>query len=64
MPNEWHGYTGKILRIDLSRRTVKTQELRKEDAVRFIGGVGLAAKIIHDEVGAEVSPYDPDNLLV
>ena len=64
MPDEWHGYTGKILRIDLSRGTVKTQELRKEDAVRFIGGVGLAAKIIHDEVGAEVSPYNPDNLLV
>lgn len=58
------GYAGKILRINLSngkilRWTVDESLLRK-----FIGGSGLAAKILFDETGPSIDPFSPENLLI
>lgn len=59
-----YGYTGKILNIDLSRQQVSTQELDMALAQEFIGGMGLASKVLFDEVGPSVDPLGPDNILV
>ncbi|MFC1873577.1 aldehyde ferredoxin oxidoreductase N-terminal domain-containing protein, partial [Chloroflexota bacterium] len=57
------GYTGKILRVDLSMRT--TTVVRTIDyARRFLGGRGVAAKIYWDEVLPEVKAMDPGNRLI
>ncbi|MCP4605318.1 MAG: hypothetical protein GY847_33165 [Proteobacteria bacterium] len=57
------GYTGKILRIDLTSR--KTTEVSTTDySDRFLGGRGIAAKIYWDEVPPEVGPFDPENRLI
>ncbi len=56
------GWTGQILRVDLSKRESSTEDT--EPYTRsFIGGRGINVKIIYDEVGPKVSPYDPENRL-
>lgn len=58
-----NGYTGKILRVNLTSRTV-TEVPTMDYADRFLGGRGIAAKIYWDEVKPEVSALDPDNRVV
>ncbi|HOQ99391.1 MAG TPA: aldehyde ferredoxin oxidoreductase family protein [Anaerolineae bacterium] len=58
------GYTGKILRIDLSNRTAREEPLPEEMARAFIGGAGLGIKHIFDEVRPGTDPLGPDNILV
>ncbi len=57
------GWWGKILRINLSEGRVKAQDYPPEAALSFIGGRGLAAKILWDEVKG-VDPLGPNNKLV
>jgi len=55
---------GKILRIDLTNENISIENLRYEIAEMFIGGSGLAAKIIYDEMPSEINPLDPEALLI
>jgi len=60
------GYAGKFLDIDLSTETV-TKITFEENVLRsFIGGRGLAAKILWDRLGDKwetIDPFAPENLL-
>ena len=58
------GYAGRILRIDLTNEEVSVQNLPDELAEMYIGGSGLAAKIIYDEMPKEIAPLDPEALLI
>jgi len=55
-------WTDKILRVDLSDRKSWTEDTEPYKP-NLIGGVGISAKIIYDEIGPEVGPYDPENRL-
>ncbi|GAG30470.1 unnamed protein product, partial [marine sediment metagenome] len=57
------GYTGKILRVDLSTGNM-TDVSTSIYADRFIGGRGIAAKIHWDEVPPQVGALDPENRLI
>ncbi|WP_460041829.1 tungsten-containing formaldehyde ferredoxin oxidoreductase [Thermococcus atlanticus] len=57
------GWWGRILRVDLTNNKVQVQEYSPDVAQNFIGGRGLAVKILWDEVkGAD--PLGPENKLV
>ncbi|MBL7119869.1 MAG: hypothetical protein ISS53_04215 [Dehalococcoidia bacterium] len=56
------GYTGKILRLDLSSGS--TAEVSTLDYGGFLGGRGIAAKICWDEVSPAINALDPENRLV
>ncbi len=57
-----YGYTGKILRVDLSTGKIWTDDtLKYKD---FIGGEGMAMKIMWDEVAPGTKPYDPSNKII
>lgn len=58
------GYAGKILRVELSKERVETQALDEDLAKKFIGGSGLAAKILYEETGPDTDPLGPENLLI
>lgn len=62
--NNFFGYQGCILRVNLSEGTVKKEELNMEDAHKFIGGRGLGTKIMMDEVDPNVDPLSEDNKLI
>lgn len=59
-----YGYTGKILRIDLSTTKVTEENLHEKDAETFIGGKGLGAKLFFDNFDPTVDPFSPDNPLI
>jgi aldehyde:ferredoxin oxidoreductase len=59
-----HGWTGRILRVDLSSKTAKTESFGEEFARKFVGGRGFAAKILYDELKPGVDPLGPDNKFI
>lgn len=58
------GYTGNILRVNLTRKSAIVEPLNYREAQRFIGGRGLAAKILFDEVNPGVDPLGQENKLI
>jgi aldehyde:ferredoxin oxidoreductase len=58
------GYTGQLLRVDLGKKEVTVESLDTRDARRFIGGRGLAAKRLLDEVPAGADPLGVENKLI
>ncbi len=58
------GYAGKILRINLTNKTSKEEELPLEVAKDFIGGAGLGIKYLFDEVKPGTDALGPDNKLI
>lgn len=62
--NEWYGYAGQVLRVNLSKKKVFKESLNKEYAKLFLGGVGYAAKILWDELEHSVDPLSPENKMV
>ncbi len=59
-----YGYAGRILRVDLSRGLIAEEELDPAVARQFVGGAGLGAKYLYDEVPAGVEWFDPNNRLI
>ena len=59
-----YSYLGKILRIDLSKNKISEEKLNEKDAIKFIGGKGLGAKILFDEIDPRIDPLSPDNPLI
>ena len=53
------GYVGRILNVDLATGKVRVEPLDLEISTKFIGGMGYSSKVIYDEVGASVDPWDP-----
>ncbi len=60
MPN---GYMGKILWVDLSDGSFKEVELPDEIYRQYIGGYGLATKLIYENMPAKSDPLGPDAIV-
>ncbi len=58
------GYTGKMLRVDLTSLTVKIEKLDKDMAIKYLGGRGLGTKLYTDEVDPAIDPFDPENKIL
>ena len=56
--------SGKMLRVDLTSKTCKEEEIDKETARMFLGGRGLGVKILYDELQANVDPLSQQNIIV
>ena len=54
----------KLLRVDLASGRFADQEVSKEDARKYLGGRGLAAKILYEENKPRIDALDPENLLI
>ena len=57
-----YGWAGRLLRVNLSTGTVTTEPTAPYK--EYIGGMGLANKIIYDEVPAGTDPLGPDAKIV
>jgi len=61
------GYAGKFLDVNLSAGTIKETSFTDEVLKDYVGGRGLAAKILWDRLGRKwekVDPFGPENLLL
>ncbi len=61
-PNKSYGWTGTILRVNLTTGEITTQST--DPYKSYIGGMGLANKIIYDEVPAGTDPFAPESKIV
>ncbi|HWR45690.1 aldehyde ferredoxin oxidoreductase family protein [Sporomusa sp.] len=58
------GYTGKLLRVDLTQKTHTVETIPEELIKKYIGGKGISARLLYDELPAACDPLGSDNLLV
>lgn len=59
-----NGWTGHILRVDLTSKTFKKETFTEEFARKWIGGRGFAVKILYDELKPGIDPLGPDNKFI
>ena len=57
-----NGWTGKLLRVNLTDGTTSIES--SEKYFDYIGGKGMANRIMYDEVPAGTKPTDPENKVV
>ena len=58
-----YGY-GKILEVNLSTGKITKRNIEAQFARDYVGGMGFGCKLLWDEVGLEIEPFSPDNILV
>lgn len=58
------GWSGNLLRIDVTNSTVKNEKIEKSVMKQYIGGRGLGTRLIYDEAGPNVDPRGPDNKVI
>ncbi|MFH1294082.1 MAG: aldehyde ferredoxin oxidoreductase N-terminal domain-containing protein, partial [Pseudomonadota bacterium] len=58
------GYAGKVLRVDLTGLKIWTEDLDMPTVKKWVGGVGLGAKYLYQEVPPGVEWSDPKNRLI
>lgn len=57
-------YAGKILRVDLSRGQMTQEQLDEKTMRKYVGGTGLGAKYLYEEIPAGVQCFDAENRLI
>ncbi|MHB1131290.1 MAG: aldehyde ferredoxin oxidoreductase family protein [Chloroflexota bacterium] len=57
------GYTGKVLRVDLSAETVRDEYTDRTWRRRWVGGSGFGAALLYSEVAPGTAWDDPENRL-
>ena len=56
--------SGKILRIDLTSESFKDEEIADKMCRAFLGGRGLGAKVLYDELPAGTDSFSAENIVV
>ena len=57
-------FTGKILRVNLTDGTLKTEALNMDWVQKYLGQRGLASKYFVEEVDPNVDPLSPENKII
>ncbi len=57
------GYGGRVLHVDLTSGRGEDRPLDEATARAFLGGNGLAARLLWDAVPAGIDPFDPRNAI-
>jgi aldehyde:ferredoxin oxidoreductase len=58
------GWKKKVLRVDLTKETARTEPLNMEWAQKYIGLRGLGSKYLYEEIDPKVDPLSPKNKLI
>jgi aldehyde:ferredoxin oxidoreductase len=59
-----YGYAGRLLRVNLTMREMHDEPLEEALVSKWVGGAGLGAKYLYEEVPPEVGWSDPANRLI
>jgi aldehyde:ferredoxin oxidoreductase len=59
-----NGWTGKCLRVNLTKNDFQIEDVSQELMEKFLGGRGLGAKVLFDEIDPLVDPLSPENKVV
>ncbi|TFF88597.1 MAG: aldehyde ferredoxin oxidoreductase [Promethearchaeota archaeon] len=59
-----NGYMGKLLKVNLTESKISIQPLDIELAKKYIGGSGLACRMLYDKIDKDTDPLGPENILM
>ncbi len=59
-----YGWTGNILRVNLTTKKVSKETFSEDFAKTWVGGRGFAAKILFDELAPGIDPLGPENKFI
>ena len=59
-----HGFYGRILRIDLSKKEFVIESVNDDIFEKYLGGKGLASHLLYQLNPAGINPLDPANCLI
>ncbi len=55
------GYTGKYLRVDMTNGSLKDFSFDEETLMKYVGGTGIGAKVLYEEVPPDIDWSSPEN---
>lgn len=58
------GYVPRIINVDLTTKAITYEDLDPGMVRKYIGGAGIAAKILWDETSGDTEPLSPENVLI
>ncbi|WP_018086692.1 aldehyde ferredoxin oxidoreductase family protein [Desulfurispora thermophila] len=58
------GYTGNVLRVDLTTGRAQVEELRRDWARKYLGGKGLGIRYLYEELTPGTDPLAPENKVI
>jgi len=61
---QYFGFTGKLLHINLTTNTIKTEKLNRDYAKDFLGGAGYACRYLIDKISKDLDPLAPENIIM
>ena len=61
---KYKGYTGRYILVDLTSRDITFCEFSEKLAEQYIGGVGVAAALLADNISSTMDPFLPGNPLI
>lgn len=64
MDDQYHGYHGKLLRIDLTSHSFGKEVISMKDLRLFWGGRGLGGVLLLRELPPQTDPFSSENLLI
>ena len=61
---DWKGYTGNILKINLTEDKISIIEQNTDDIKQFIGGLGINTKLVADLITPKIDPLSSKNVII
>ena len=58
-----YSYSGRILHVDATTQQTRVQEVSAEFLKKYLGGVGLATRLVYDNTPRGCDPLGPDNAM-
>jgi len=61
---DWKGYTGNILKIDLTEDKISIIKQNVDNIKQFIGGLGINTKLVADLIKPKIDPLSSENVII
>lgn len=58
-----YAYSGRVLRVDLTKKTISTEPLEQDLAANYLGGRGFNMRRLYDEIPPQLDGLSEDNKL-
>ncbi len=61
---QYYGFTGKLLKVDLTSKIISTEALNPHYSENFLGGAGYACRYLFDYINRDTDPLSADNIIM
>lgn len=53
-----------LVKVDLTKKEIKTLEISKDWEKSYLGGKGIATKLLYEELPPKIDPFSPQNVII